>query len=77
MESNNDVLNSDENCSCEENELENGDNKYPDYSYRKQPQFFYRKITDIRSKKYQCTLCISFGRNQTMIDITSKMQCFL
>ena len=57
VESNNDEINSDENCSCDDNDLENDDNKYPDYSYRKQPQFFYRKITEIRSKKYQCMLC--------------------
>ena len=57
VESNSEVLKSDENCSCEENDMENDDNKYPDYSYRKQPQFFYRKITEIRSKRYQCMLC--------------------
>ena len=54
---NNDVLNSDENCSCDENELANEDNKYPDYSYRNRVNFLYSEITGDRCKKYQCMLC--------------------
>ena len=33
------------------------DKKYPDYSYRKRPNFFYTKITENRNKKFQCRLC--------------------
>ena len=33
------------------------DINYPDYSYRKRPNFFYTKITENRNKKYQCMLC--------------------
>ena len=57
VEYNNDVLNSDENCSCTENELANGDIKYPDYSYRNRVNFLYSEISGDRCKKYQCMLC--------------------
>ena len=33
------------------------DKNYPDYSYRKRPNFFYSKITENRNKNYQCILC--------------------
>ena len=57
VESNNDVLKSDENCSCDDNDLENDYNKYPDYSYRKRVNFLYSEISGDRCKKYQCMLC--------------------
>ena len=33
------------------------DKNYPDYSYRKRPNFFYTKISEKRNKEYQCSLC--------------------
>ena len=33
------------------------DKNYPDYTYRKRPNFFYTKISEIRNKEYQCILC--------------------
>ena len=57
VESNNDEINSDENCSCTENELVNEDNKYRDYSYRNRVNFLYSEISGDRCKKYQCMLC--------------------
>ena len=57
VESNNDEIKSDENCSCEENDIENEDNNYPDYSYRKRVNYLYTEISGDRCKKYQCLLC--------------------
>ena len=57
VESNNDEINSDANCSCKENAMENEDNNYPDYSYRKRVNYLYSEISGDRCKKYQCLLC--------------------
>ena len=57
VESNNEEINSDANCSCEENDMENEDNNYPDYSYRKRVNYLYTEISGDRCKKYQCLLC--------------------
>ena len=57
VESNNYEINSDENWSCENNDLDNDDNKYPDYSYRNRVNFLYSEISGDRCKKYQCLLC--------------------
>ena len=57
VESNNEEINSDANCSCEENDIENEDNNYPDYSYRKRVNYLYSEISGDRCKKYQCLLC--------------------
>ena len=53
----NSEINSEENCSCDEKCLENGDNNYPDYSYRNRVNFLYSEISGDRCKKYQCMLC--------------------
>ena len=57
VESNNDEINSDANCSCEENAMENEDTKFPDYSYRKRVNYLYSEISSDRCKKFQCLLC--------------------
>ena len=57
VKSNNEEINSDANCSCEENDIENEDNNYPDYSYRKRVNYLYSEISGDRCKKYQCLLC--------------------
>ena len=57
VESNNDAINSDANCSCEENAMENEHTKFPDYSYRKRVNYLYSENSGDRCKKYQCLLC--------------------
>ena len=49
VKSNNEEINSDANCSCEENDIENEDNNYPDYSYRKRVNYLYSEISGVKS----------------------------